>query len=180
MELLPYKELMRALRKKRKRLDITQKKLADRAGISNAQLNRMEHGNVEATYSTVYRVWEVLKRVEEPGQTTAGELCSDTITWVRPEDTCVHAKELMLENDFSQLPVRAEGGDVVGSVTNSSLIDVDDPDRPVGEVLTEPFPAVSSDTGRDVIEAIFRDGSQAILVTEEGDYCGIITKADLL
>lgn len=180
MELVEYEDLMQALRRKRKRLDITQKELADRAGISNAQLNRMEHGNVEATYSTVYCIWQTLRQLEENKRTTAGELCSDLITWVRPNDTCAQAKKLMLDNDFSQLPVQGENGDAVGSITDTGLMEVKDPDRPVEEVIEEPFPEISSDTSREVVEALFRDGNQAVLVTNSDGYSGIITKADLL
>lgn len=180
MELLPYEELMRAMRKKRKKLGVQQKELASRADVRPSHLNRMERGKSEAKYSTVHRVWEELKYMEDDDRETAEDLMSGEIAWVEADDTLLDTRETMLENNFSQMPVREEGV-VVGSISETTMMQVRNADELVGEVLESRFPEAYLKTGRPVIEELLKDGNAAVLVKDnEEDYQGIITKADLI
>lgn len=180
MDLVPYEELMRSIREKRKRLDVQQKELASRAGVRPSHLNRMERGKADAKYSTVYNVWEQLRIIEEEDKEAAEDLLNNTITWVTPEDTCLNARKIMRENNFSQLPVR-DNGEVVGAITDTVLMGVDQHDTAIREIMSEPFPEVSPSTNRAVVEELLKDDNAAVLVKDRREgYWGIITKADLI
>jgi predicted transcriptional regulator len=179
MELLPYDAMTRALREKRRDLDIQQQEVARRADISPAYLSRIEKGTTEANYSTIYNVWEVLQHVATAEQATAADLMSGTITWIDADETVREARSIMLEHDFSQLPVR-DGDGTVGRVTERLLLERSEPETRISTVMGEPFLEVSPSTSRDAVSALFSDGNPALLVRDDGQYCGIITPMDLI
>lgn len=179
MELLPYQSMARALREKRRELDVQQQEVARHAGISPAYLSRIENGSAEANYSTIYTVWEVLQRVATAEQTTAGDLMSETITWITEDATVREARSVMMEQNYSQLPVR-DDDDVVGRVTEHLLLEVGEPETTISTVMGEPFLELSPATGREAVSALLSDGNPALLVRESNEYLGIITPMDLI
>lgn len=181
MELLTYESLMRKLRDKRRTLGIQQKQVAAEADVSAAQLSRMENGKADAKYTTVYDVWETLKRYEDDEATTAADLCTSSIDWVTTDQTGVEAARLLLDNDYSQAPVREPtGGRAVGSLTTETLLEEGSSDQPVTDLMSDPFVEVPPDTPRLGIESLLRTDSNAVLVRLDGTYRGIITKFDLI
>lgn len=181
MELLAYESLMRKLRDKRRDLGIQQKELAADAGVSAAQLSRMERGNADAKYATVYEVWRTLKRYEADETETAAELCTPTIDWVRTDQTGADAAQLLLENDYSQAPVRApDGGRAVGSITTELLLGAGVSDQPVEELMQNPFIEVRPDTSKAAVKEHLSSHRDAVLVYSRGEYRGIITQFDLI
>lgn len=181
MELLPYESLMVKLREKRRRLDVTQRQVASEAGVSPAQLSRMENGNAEAKYRTVHAVWETLRRHERANRETAAELCSPTIAWAETDEPVREAWLRMREHYYSQLPVRDGDERHVGGVTERSFVDADK-DAPVEAVMGPKFVEVSAETGRDALAALLREETPAVLVRDGADvsYRGIVTTADLV
>lgn len=111
MELLEYESLMRKLRDKRRRLGTEQREVAQRAGVSPAQLSRMERGKADAKYATVFRVWQTLRELETERAETAADLCAEDICWVTTGETGRDARRKLLTHDDSQLPVRDQADD---------------------------------------------------------------------
>lgn len=179
MRVLPYDEIMDALRRKRRKLDVTQRELANRVGISKSMLSQMEHGKKDAKYATVHDVWQQLQIMEQEQGETAEELMNAPVNWVRPDDSALDVRSLMHEHDFSQVPV-AEDGEMVGSITERDMMDVGDAETPVKEFMGEPFETVSKTTGRNAVRELLKDDNDALIVTEGKKYLGIITKADLI
>lgn len=183
MDILPYASLMKKLKQKRQSLDITQKEVAHRAGVSPAQLSRMENGNAEAKYSTVYSVWETLQKADSSTEETAADICTESIAWVTTEQTGRDARRLMLEKAYSQVPVREPDGEQsVGSLTERILMETEDVDRPIHKLMADPFIEVRPDTSKSAVVELLRDENDALLVGGRGEseYSGIITPADII
>jgi cystathionine beta-synthase len=94
---------------------------------------------------------------------------------------------LLHEHRVSQLPVVSSHDlhSVVGSIGERGLLRraADNPDvlsAQIVDVMEPPFPAVSAtDPVREAVELLSGEG-QALLVTDEGQPVGIVTRADLL
>ena len=179
VELLPYETLMATLRERRRELGVQQKWVAGQAGISAAYLSRMENGNTNANYATVYAVWRVLRDREVGDQETAADLMTPAVSWVAVDDSWRTARETMFENDYSQLPVR-DGDRSVGSITERTLLDNHGEERRVGDMMGAAFIEVRPDTTRDAVAALLRDENDALLVTDGDEYVGIVTAMDLI
>jgi cystathionine beta-synthase len=137
-----------------------------------------EHGFLERGSSKT--VGDLLARKHEE-DATLDLLTVDSHSRVRDVVTLLH------EHGVSQLPV-VSGHDphsVVGSVGERGLLAhaVNDPallDAQVAEVLEPPFPVVAAaEPVRTAIELLAGE-QQAVLVTDDGQPAGILTRADLL
>ncbi len=183
MHLFTYESLMRKLRTKRQELGLTQKEVAAQAGISAAQLSRMENGNAEAKYRTVYRVWKELDTVADTTEQTAEALATPDITWITTAQTGREARRLMWDNNYSQLPVcEPEHQEAVGGITDRLLMLADELRQPITELMGPPFIEVRPETSRSAVVELLQDGNDAVLVRPDGtgQYTGIITPADVL
>lgn len=179
MNLLPYDVLMRELREKREGLGLTQRSVAEDAGISPSMLNRMEKRYTDANYRTVYEVWRVINEAQREKQTTAKDLMNRNLIYAHPEETHQTVADRMLENNISQLPVE-EDGKIVGHVSEKTLAGNKNHTMTVGELMEDPLITVPSTTSRDVLRSILFDGNPAVIVTEGSDSVGIVTTADLI
>jgi cystathionine beta-synthase len=137
-----------------------------------------EHGFLERGSSKT--VGDLLARKHEE-DATLDLLTVDSHSRVRDVVALLH------EHGVSQLPV-VSGHDphsVVGSVGERGLLAhaVNDPallDAQVAEVLEPPFPVVAAaEPVRTAIELLAGE-QQAVLVTDDGQPAGILTRADLL
>lgn len=169
------------LRGKRKELGMTQSELAERAGVSQPLIARIENGDVDPRLSTVTGIVEVFDQVGEES-TTAKDLMNDSVVSVSPDDTVRDAVNTMQESQFSQLPV-VKDGVPVGSTSDAMVARARSetenlPSTEVGEIMGESFPTVSPNGDLSTVSRLL-DHSSAVLVTEEGKVEGIITDADV-
>jgi len=96
------------------------------------------------------------------------------------------AIDRMTQSGISQMPVFDEDK-VVGSLTESDILSllIAEPDarqRPVHDVMTEPFPVVAKTLPIGELSSHLKQGHGAVLVQKNGDEAGyeIITKSDLI
>jgi predicted transcriptional regulator len=169
------------LRERRQDLDMTQSDLADRAGVSQPLIARIENGDVDPRLSTVSRIVEVFETAEED-TVTAKDLMSEEVVTVAPDDTVREAVDTMQDAQFSQLPV-VEDGVPVGSTSDAMVARArseteDLPHARVDEIMGESFPTVSPDADLSTVSRLL-DHTSGVLVTREGKVVGIITDADL-
>lgn len=173
---------VKEITQKRKRLGITQSQLAKRAGVSQSLIAKLESGKTEPSYSKVYNVIRALEILENKEMKTAGEIMTDEIISVRPEAEVRRAAKKMTEHQISQLPV-VDREKVVGSITESDLLTdwkrEQVRDKQVKDVMGVCFPLVSKNTLESALLPLLKH-FQAVLVAEEGNLSGIITKQDLL
>lgn len=176
----------RELREKRIELGLTQKEVAERAGISQPLVARIEKGGVDPRLSTLSRLVEVLNGAATEQLPRAVDLIEGGIASVSPTESVRRAVTIMRERGFSQLPV-VDKGRAVGIVSTDDLIErvqqTDDPRalgrRKVAEVMGPAPPSVSGDTHFSVLENLLAR-NVAVLVSEGGEWMGIVTKADIL
>ena len=166
------------LRERRTSLDLTQSALADRAGVSQPLIARIEGGDVDPRLSTLRRIVEALHEAE--GDVVRAEtLMNEAVVNVAPDDTVSDAVHQMQEAGYSQLPVITNGVPV-GSISDNDIVHAgeDVGTNPVRDVMSESFPTVSEDATLDEISSLL-DHYKAVMVTSDGDTVGIITQADV-
>ena len=173
------------IRRLRKMMGLTQKKLAKKAGVSQSLIARIEKNSVDPRLSTVRKILGALSLIKE-GKIAKDVMHSPVIT-VKSRDTVRKAVELMRKHNISQLPVLKEKF-MVGSVKESTIIH-----RiirggnirkmfftPIYNIMENPFITVNPSMGIDEVLSIMSSGHPAVLVIDKGTLIGIITKIDVL
>jgi cystathionine beta-synthase len=100
-------------------------------------------------------------------------------------DTVARAIQIMLDNDYSQIPV-TDGGRIVGSVSETRLYSdiVKRPEiktRAVDVVMQPAFPFVDISTGIDALAGMLTPDTPAVLVKDfKSDQTFIITRWDVM
>ena len=176
---------VKEIKRRRKALGLTQKKLAMLAGVSQSVVAKIESGNVAPSYSIVKRLFDVFEEMSKQGIVTARQIMSRRVVSVRKGSKVGRAIETMRKLGYSQLPV-LDRSHVVGTISEKIVLDIvsDGKSLPgilnkkVGSVMTEALPRISESESIDVISALLQH-NPAVLVTKKGKVTGIITKADL-
>lgn len=176
MSLVSPEKLSETLRKKRRRLDKTQGKIADLTGLSVSQISRIEKNSVNYTYSTAYKLWETLEELES-GATTAREEMNSPVVWSDVNETVLEVKKRMRENNYSQLPVKKDS-EHVGRITEGLLLGAEHPDQEIEELMGPKYSEVDPDTSIEVLKGILKEDSAVLIVRD--DYLGILTLADVM
>ena len=166
------------LRTRRTELDLTQSELADRAGVSQPLIARIEGGDVDPRLSTLRRIVAALDEAAG-GVVRAADLMHTDVVSIEPTKSVHEAEALMEAEAYSQLPVLQDGVPI-GSISHSDIIEAGDHsgDAAVREVMSESFPPVSPDTPLPQVRN-FLAHSKAVIVMEAGEAVGIITEADV-
>lgn len=166
------------LHERRTSLGLTQAELADRAGVSQPLIARIEGGDVDPRLSTLRSIVEAMETAEGDVE-RAADLMHEGIVAVSPEDPVSVAVERMQEAGYSQLPVISDGVPV-GSISDEDLVHADEGvgTDPVREWMAESFPSVSPDATLDQVTGLL-DHYKAVVVTDGGQTLGIITGADV-
>lgn len=173
------------LRRLRRSAGLTQKQLADKAGVSQSLIARIERGSVDPRFSTVNRILTAL-RAPVPTR-NAKDLMSYPVEGVNAKETVRSAIEKMKRTGFSQLPVLIEGM-VVGSLHESAILKriarSSNPEHVLSGVvynlMDKPFTTVSPHEEINKVVEILSSGEPALLVVQDGLPLGIITKIDVL
>lgn len=175
-----------SIRRLRKRAGLTQKDLAERAGVSQSLISRIEKGSVDPKLSTLQSILNVLSGYTSVKK-RACDIMNPNVISVRYDETVRDAVDLMRTYDISQLPVEREGR-MVGGIHEASLIRMlvfeKNPreffEQKVFKVMEKPFPTVSPDTLLEEVMLILSRGEPAVIVEENGRMVGIITKIDVI
>jgi predicted transcriptional regulator len=171
---------------RRRSLGLTQTQLARRAGVSQSLVAKLEGGLVDAAYSKVKHLFEVLEELEAEREAVPIKAMSNRpVVGVQLTDSVGKAIGLMRHHAYSQLPV-FEGERVVGSISEKNvteyLAEGKDPTSlskaKVSDLMGEAFPQVGEDTPREVVVSLLRH-VPAVLVVKGGRVTGIVTRADL-
>jgi cystathionine beta-synthase len=103
---------------------------------------------------------------------------------VAPSAAVRQALNLMSTYGVSQIPV-LENGECVGSLIEGTLMTkaLAQPsllDRPVRELMEQPFPEISADTTAERVGSMLSRESPATLVRKDGKLIGIVSRYDVL
>lgn len=157
---------------------LTQKRLAELVGISQAHIAKIEQGKVDPRLSTINKIFQVLTEGEK-------RKCRDIMTkgvlFAKPNDSILKVSEVMVRHAISQMPVM-NGSRVVGTVTEESIIrnlSSNIAAEKVKNIMDLPLPTVSEETSINAIRPLL-EKRQGVLVTKGKKVIGIITRSDML
>lgn len=166
------------LRKMRLEANLTQKKLAELVGVSQAHIAKIEQGKVDPRLSTVNKILKVLTENRE-------KKCKDIMTsgviFAKSSDSVLKVSEVMVRHAISQLPV-LNGSKVIGTITEEDIIrklSSDIAGEKVKNIMGPPLPVVSEDTSVSAIRPLL-ERRPGVLVARGRKIVGIITRSDLL
>lgn len=172
------------LKRWRIQLGLTQKELAEKAGVSQPLIARIESGDIDPKLSTYYKIVRALMDFESE-RLLAKDVMSSPVISLRPEDTIEKAVKLMEDHEISQLPI-IESSRCVGSITENRLVQLmlsgdikKISEKRVIEYAEEPFPTVSKNEKIELVASLL-EFNPAVLVTEGDKIIGIITKHDVI
>ncbi len=122
--------------------------------------------------------------MKEVAKLAIDKIMTETIISVEPEKDVIYIRKLMIEYAISQVPVM-EGGQVLGMVTEEDIVRAysrygkDAKNLKAKEIMSAAPPVVDRSAQMEDIVGILRD-SPALLVSDEGEIKGIITRADIV
>ena len=166
------------IKKLRLEARLTQKKLAELVGVSQAHIAKIEQGKVDPRLSTINKILKVLT---ESGEKKCKDIMTRGVIFAKPSDSILKVSEIMVRHAISQVPV-IKGSEVVGTVTEESIIrklGSNIAEEKVENVMDPPLPIVSEDTGISAIRPLL-ERRQGVLVARGKKIVGIITRSDLL
>lgn len=169
-------ENIEEIKKIRKKLEITQKQLANIAGISQSIIAKIESGKTDPTYSTIKKISEALES-QDKNQKHAKEIMNKKIYSLEKEKTVKDAVELMLKKNISQVPI-FEKEKILGIVTERDLLFANK-DEKLEKHISNNFIILQEDSSITHIKKLLIDYS-IIFIIKKGDFIGIITKSDVL
>jgi predicted transcriptional regulator len=172
--------------RRRRLLSMSQKQLANLAGVSQSMIAKIENKNISPSYLKTKAIFDTLESLERRNEMKAKEICHGKVVSVQAHEQISRAVHLMRETGFSQLPV-LNGDRVVGSITEKTLLQklVSSPKpevvskRETETIMDDAFPTVNELTPVSMVSALLQY-EPAVLVLRRGHLLGIITKADLL
>jgi len=179
---IPHPIDPRIIKKIRKELGITQEELAEKAGVTQAYIAKLENGRVDPRLSTFNRILTALLECRRATPKAADVMSSPVIS-VKPYEKVEDVIKLMNTHNISQIPV-ISGNKIVGSVTERSLVRKsleyeDIYERKVMEVMDEPFPIVNEEEDLEVVKYLLEDHPAVLVQDKTGVLRGIITRVDL-
>ncbi len=177
-----FKDLSK-LKELRKKMDITQSELAQKAGVSQSLIAKVESGRTMPSYENGRKILEALQEITDENHVDlrARVVQNDEIISLKPNDRVGEALDLMKEHAISQIPI-IEGGKAIGCVTETSLLtDFESVDREerLSKVMERGLAMIDVDADLEVVKDLLKN-YPCILTVKDGDISGLITKADLL
>ena len=171
---------LETIKEERKKLNVTQKKLAAMTGVSTSMINQIESKRCNPSYDTAKKIFESLAKLE--GQTStrkAGDICSEKIFRLTPNNTIREAGKKMHEKAIDQIPV-FDKDELKGLVTIDIINEYTErKDTKIKNVMSPKPPVINSETPANALSQLTRI-SGCILVEKKDKIIGIITATDIL
>jgi predicted transcriptional regulator len=179
---LPTGEDIRQLRLKR---GFSQAHLADKAGVSQPLIARIEKGTINPPLLTVKRILDALYAEIIVEKITAKDIAVKDVITVRINDKLGDAIGKMGQNGVSQVPVLDEAGKIVGGLTEKGLTEViinegkESMNSAVVTIMEPKFPEINTEATITEIQDKLLQGA-AVVVMDGQKLFGILSKTDLL
>src|SRR3989338_9884210 len=169
------------LKKIRKQLNLTQHEFAQKAGISQSMVAKVESGRLDPTYSNVKKIEQALELLTKNYEKEAKDIMIKNIISVNKDEKISNIIKLMNKYTISQLPV-LEKDKVIGLILESSILNKgleDIKNLKAKDVMEEAPPIINKNAKLEVIKQLLRFYS-LILIEDKGNLIGLITKSDLI
>jgi len=184
MRTLPSLSEVKRLRKK---LNISQKELADELRFAQSTISRIENGSIDPPYTKFKKIFEYLeneKSKRKKSELYAKDIMSREVISISPGSSIRDAVELMNDHGYSQLPL-LENKNNFGSITskkiqksiteNPEILGVD-----ISLIKELPFPEIDENWNVKDISDLLNRYSAVLVKDEQRNFVGIITDADFL
>ena len=171
------------IKKIRKKLDLTQAELANRAGVSQSLIAKIEAGILDPGYTRTKHIFDALEELTRNEELTAGQIMNKKVITAKAEDKIVHIIKEMKKHAISQLPV-IEKENPIGLITETILLDkitsgADINELHAKDIMEECPPIVTSTTKISALASLLHY-FPIILVSDKGMLKGLVSKADLI
>ncbi|MEK6983148.1 MAG: CBS domain-containing protein [Nanoarchaeota archaeon] len=168
------------IKKIRKKLGMTQTELANRAGVSQSLIAKIESGRIDPTFTKTKKIFGALSELEKKEEIKAGQIMTGRIIGISSDTPIKEAIGRMKKFEISQLPV-IDNNKLVGLVSESTILNalLNSKGKEVKDVMQDSPPIISKTTSIQVVSNLLKH-YPIILVSEEGKLIGSITKSDLL
>jgi predicted transcriptional regulator len=167
-----------SLKKLRTEAGLTQKRLAELVGMSQAHIAKIERGKVDPRLSTINKILAVLA---EGKKSRCGDIMTKDVLFAKPQNSILKVSEVMVRHGISQMPV-LNGSRIIGTITEEDIIrnlSATIAEEKVQKIMDPPLPTVSEEISVDAVRPLL-ERHQGILVTRGKEFVGIITRSDLL
>lgn len=172
------------IKKLRLDLELTQHELADRAGVSQPLIARIEAGDVDPRLSTLRKIFNAFDAARKE-KVHVVDIMHSPVIHTNSGSSIEEAARIMEEHSFSQMPV-IDNGVPVGSISTDQIVrSMTDQDiRKVSHLLVrnimgDSFPTVSPKADMNTVSRILEE-NPAVLVLEMGKVVGMVTKHDIM
>ena len=167
------------LKKIRKHLGLTQHFLAQKIGISQSMVAKIESGKLDPTYSYVKKIEHALESLSRDHELKAEHIMTKKVLYVKKSATVKEIIHLLTKNGISQVPV-IENNIPVGLVTEASLLRVSGKTPLTAEdIMVESPPVIDKGASLSVIKSLLQFYS-IVLIKNQKEIIGLVTKSDLL
>lgn len=197
---LPQLPELSRIREIRKKLNLSQRELASKAGVSQSLIAKIESGSIDPSFIKVKQIFgafeEEINRQKVEGkelaeQLTVFDLATKGVISVSPNQTVGEVVDRMMKGRFTQLPIM-EGDRVVGAITDDRIrgYTIDETrsgsktydevmETTIVEIMEPPFSILKDDTSIE-LASLHLQREEAVLVSSKGAIVGILTSADFL
>ncbi len=164
----------------RKKLGLTQAELAIRSGVSQSLIAKIESKNIDPSYSNAQKIIETLQIMTNKAEKTAGQIMHKKIIFLKHDEALKSAISIMRKHNISQLPIKKDSK-VIGFISESILIDkiLEGAYATVEDVMEPSPPILPLNSTQSAIASLLKY-FPLILIENEGEIVGIITKSDFL
>ncbi len=179
------KNNLEEIKRLRKKFHLTQKQLADRAGVSQSLIAKVEAGLLDPSYTKAQQIFMTLESFRGKEEAKARDIVNTKVRFAQSNDTVKEIIKIMRQKGISQIPVLDSHKQICGLVSERTILEkvMDQPERVstlrVADVLEDAPPIVSLNTGFHTLSLLLKENS-LVIVMDKGVIKGIISKSDLL
>lgn len=174
------------LKQLRKNSGFTQKRLAEKVGVTQGYIALIEKGSADPKLSLVNKILDCLEMINQ--SITAEDIMTpiSKMLYSRPTDITSEVTDKMLEAGYSQVPIVNSSQMCVGTLIESDLLIKIMKEGPqlkweeVRNVMASPLPTFPKETPVDILESILERVPAILVSGEKGKMVGIITRSDVL
>lgn len=173
----------RELRQLRESLNVTQKDLAKRIGVTQSFIAKIESGRIDPRVSIVNRILEELFALYNNNDTVDKVMKSPVIS-VSKETPLIETFKLMDERGISQLPVVNKQGSIIGMIYDFVLLRRVMEKEPslmkAGDVMDKIPPLLKVESRVDEAVKLLLRSQAVVIIDQKMRPIGIITRSDII
>lgn len=174
---------LRDIRGIRKKLELSQKELAKKAGVSQSLIAKIESGMLDPGYSKTKQIIDALSEIGGGKELLAKDVMSRKVRVVAHNEKLQDIILVMKRYAISQVPV-TQDGKILGLITESLVLDkvmegANSRQLKAQDVVVDCPPVVSPCARVSVLSSLLRH-YPLVIVALKGEIVGVVTKADII